>query len=59
MPTLDAHIVKRRRALTVDVRMRLEQGERLALFGASELLTLAQRKLFDSATCRIKWANVI
>jgi molybdate transport system ATP-binding protein len=35
MPTLDAHIVKARRALTVDVRLRLEQGERLALFGAS------------------------
>jgi molybdate transport system ATP-binding protein len=35
MPTLDAHIVKRRRALTVDVRLRLVQGERLALFGAS------------------------
>lgn len=35
MPTLDAHIVKRRRALIVDVRLRIEQGERLALFGAS------------------------
>jgi molybdate transport system ATP-binding protein len=35
MPTLDAHIVKRRRVLTVDVRLRLEQGERLGLFGAS------------------------
>ena len=35
MPTLDARIVKRRRALTVDVRLRLEQGERLGLFGAS------------------------
>src|SRR6202166_3280585 len=35
MPTLDAHIVKARRLLTVDVRLRLEQGERLALFGAS------------------------
>lgn len=35
MPTLDAHIVKARRVLTVDVRLRLEQGERLALFGAS------------------------
>lgn len=35
MPTLDAHIVKRRSAHTVDVRLRLEQGERLALFGAS------------------------
>jgi len=35
MPTLNAHIVKRRRALSVDVRLHLEQGERLALFGAS------------------------
>ncbi|HEY2524506.1 MAG TPA: ATP-binding cassette domain-containing protein [Candidatus Binataceae bacterium] len=35
MPTLDASIVKRRRALTVDVRLRLEQGARLGLFGAS------------------------
>jgi molybdate transport system ATP-binding protein len=35
MPTLDAHIVKARRVLTVDVRLHLEQGERLALFGAS------------------------
>lgn len=35
MPTLDAHIVKARRLLTVDVRLHLEQGERLALFGAS------------------------
>ena len=35
MPTLDAHIVKRRRELLVDVRLHLEQGERLALFGAS------------------------
>jgi ABC-type sulfate/molybdate transport systems ATPase subunit len=35
MPMLDAHIVKRRRGLTVDVRLRLEQGARLALFGAS------------------------
>ncbi len=35
MQTLDAHIVKARRVLTVDVRLRLEQGERLALFGAS------------------------
>ncbi len=35
MPTLDAHIVKARRVLTVDMRLRLEQGERLALFGAS------------------------
>src|SRR5216684_8251740 len=35
MPTLDAHIVKSRRAFTVDVSLRLEQGERLALFGAS------------------------
>jgi molybdate transport system ATP-binding protein len=35
MPTLDAHIVKRRRVFTVDVHLRLEQGERLALFGAS------------------------
>ena len=32
---LDAHIVKRRRAFTVDVRIRLRAGERLGLFGAS------------------------
>jgi molybdate transport system ATP-binding protein len=32
---LDAHIVKKRRAFTVDVRIRLRAGERLALFGAS------------------------
>jgi ABC-type sulfate/molybdate transport systems ATPase subunit len=32
---LDAHIVKRRRAFTVDVRVRLRPGERLGLFGAS------------------------
>jgi ABC-type sulfate/molybdate transport systems ATPase subunit len=35
MATLDAHIIKRRRALTVNLRLHLEQGERLALFGAS------------------------
>jgi molybdate transport system ATP-binding protein len=35
MPTLDAHIVKRRRVLDVDVRLSLEQGERVALFGSS------------------------
>lgn len=35
MPALDAHIVKARRAFTVDVRLVLKQGERLALFGAS------------------------
>lgn len=35
MPALDAHIVKRRRALVVDVRLSLKQGERVALFGAS------------------------
>jgi ABC-type sulfate/molybdate transport systems ATPase subunit len=35
MPTLDAHIVKRRRSLVVDVRLSLKQGERVALFGAS------------------------
>src|ERR1700732_3678168 len=35
MPTLEAHIVKRRRIFTVDVDLRMEQGERLALFGAS------------------------
>jgi molybdate transport system ATP-binding protein len=35
MPTLDAHIVKARHVLSVDVHLRLEQGERLALFGAS------------------------
>ena len=32
---LDAHIVKARRAFTVDVRIRLHPGERLGLFGAS------------------------
>src|ERR1700683_1798730 len=32
---LDAHIVKARRAFTVDVRVRLRPGERLGLFGAS------------------------
>ncbi|MBV8774241.1 MAG: ATP-binding cassette domain-containing protein [Deltaproteobacteria bacterium] len=32
---LDAHIVKTRRAFTVDVRLRLGGGERLGLFGAS------------------------
>ena len=32
---LDAHIVKTRRAFTVDVRIRLRSGERLGLFGAS------------------------
>jgi molybdate transport system ATP-binding protein len=32
---LDAHIVKARRAFTVDVRIRLRPGERLGLFGAS------------------------
>src|SRR3984893_1732830 len=32
---LDAHIVKVRRAFTVDVRIRLRPGERLGLFGAS------------------------
>jgi molybdate transport system ATP-binding protein len=35
MPMLDAHIVKTRRAFTVDVRFRLRPGERLGLFGAS------------------------
>jgi molybdate transport system ATP-binding protein len=35
MPALDAHIVKRRRSLVVDVRLSLKQGERVALFGAS------------------------
>ena len=35
MATLDAYIVKARRALTVDVRLRLGQGERLGFFGAS------------------------
>jgi ABC-type sulfate/molybdate transport systems ATPase subunit len=35
MSTLDAHIVRARRAFVVDVRLRLVQGERLALFGAS------------------------
>jgi molybdate transport system ATP-binding protein len=32
---LDAHIIKARRAFTVDVRIRLRPGERLGLFGAS------------------------
>lgn len=32
---LEAHIVKRRTAFTVDVRLQIGQGERLALFGAS------------------------
>ncbi|HKV53358.1 MAG TPA: ATP-binding cassette domain-containing protein [Candidatus Binataceae bacterium] len=32
---LEAHIVKARKEFTVDVRLRLRQGERLALFGAS------------------------
>jgi len=32
---LDAHIVKARRAFTVDVRIKLQPGERLGLFGAS------------------------
>jgi len=31
----EAHIVKVRRAFTVDVRLRLRQGERLGIFGAS------------------------
>src|SRR5215469_1028164 len=35
MSPLDAHIVKVRRAFTVDVRFRLQPGERLGLFGAS------------------------
>jgi ABC-type sulfate/molybdate transport systems ATPase subunit len=35
MSLLDAHIVKVRRAFTVDVRLRLRRGERLGLFGAS------------------------
>jgi molybdate transport system ATP-binding protein len=35
MPTLDAHIVKARRLFTVDLRLHLERGARLALFGAS------------------------
>jgi molybdate transport system ATP-binding protein len=35
MSLLDAHIVKARRAFTVDVRLRLRPGERLGLFGAS------------------------
>jgi molybdate transport system ATP-binding protein len=35
MPTLDAHIVKTRRLFTVDVHLRVEHGERIALFGAS------------------------
>jgi ABC-type sulfate/molybdate transport systems ATPase subunit len=32
---LDAHIVKARRAFTVDVRIHLQPGEKLGLFGAS------------------------
>jgi ABC-type sulfate/molybdate transport systems ATPase subunit len=32
---LDAHIVKARRTFTVDVRIQLQPGERLGLFGAS------------------------
>ncbi len=32
---LDAHIVKARRAFTVDVRIRLQPGEKLGLFGES------------------------
>ncbi len=32
---LDAHIVKARHDFTVDVRLKLRQGERVALFGAS------------------------
>lgn len=32
---LDAHIVKRRRSFTVDVRVRAAAGERLAIFGPS------------------------
>ena len=32
---LDAHIVKARRSFTVDVRIQLQPGERLGLFGAS------------------------
>ena len=32
---LDAHVIKRRAEFTVDVRLRLSAGERLALFGAS------------------------
>ena len=35
MPVLDAHIIKRRRAFTVDVRLRLRRGERLGIFGTS------------------------
>jgi ABC-type sulfate/molybdate transport systems ATPase subunit len=35
IPVLDAHIVKIRRAFTVDVHFRLRPGERLGLFGAS------------------------
>lgn len=35
MSVLDAHIVKKRRAFTVEVRIRLRAGERLGLFGAS------------------------
>jgi molybdate transport system ATP-binding protein len=32
---LDAHIIKARPAFTLDVRLRLRQGERMGLFGAS------------------------
>jgi molybdate transport system ATP-binding protein len=35
MSMLDAHIVKARRAFTVDVHVRLQSGERLAVLGAS------------------------
>jgi molybdate transport system ATP-binding protein len=35
VPVLDAHIIKTRRAFTVDVHLRLRAGERLGLFGAS------------------------
>jgi len=35
MPLLEAHIVKTRRSFRLDVELRLEPGERLALFGAS------------------------
>jgi ABC-type sulfate/molybdate transport systems ATPase subunit len=35
MSVLDAHIVKRRRAFTLDVRICLRAGQRVALFGAS------------------------
>jgi ABC-type sulfate/molybdate transport systems ATPase subunit len=35
MSVLDAHIVKKRHAFTVDVCLRLQPGERLGLFGAS------------------------